>query len=121
MEGFGILNFVDTDKSIAVQGEAHQFTLINEDLECFFPGILNPSWKLFSSLPVWWVTEERICSSSFTPPFKIPAVNGLEALGCLWEIISLSYLFCIYFYFLNYYYIYILFLIIFCTVFYDVI
>lgn len=49
MEGFGILNFVDTDKSIALQGEAPQFTLINEDLECFFPGIFNPNLKLFSS------------------------------------------------------------------------
>lgn len=49
MEGFGILNFVDTAKSIAFQGEAHQFTLMNEDLEHFFPGIFSPSLKLFSS------------------------------------------------------------------------
>lgn len=49
MEGFGILNFVDTAKSVAPQGEAHQFTPINEDLEHFFPGIFSPSLKLFPS------------------------------------------------------------------------
>ena len=69
MEGFGILNFVDTDKSIALQGEAHQFTLINEDLECFFPGIFSPNLKLFSSWPIWWMTPEPICSFSFVPSF----------------------------------------------------
>lgn len=52
MEDFGVLNFADTDKSIALQGEAHQFTPINEDLECFFPGIFHPNLKLSSSLPI---------------------------------------------------------------------
>lgn len=69
MEGFGVLNFVDTDKSIALQGEAHQFTLINEDLACFFPGIFHPNLKLSSSLPIWWVTPEQIGSSSFALSF----------------------------------------------------